>query len=114
MRLKAITTEQEYDQALARLEEIFDARKGTEEGEELELLGYLIEKYEDEHFPIGFPLPEETQTRPHLNPKINAKISDKVGNYANDPYFVKKADESKAFLEKHGFPEEYLKRRGKV
>jgi len=27
-----------------------------------------------------------------------------VKDYGNDPYFVKKAKESKIFLEKHGFP----------
>lgn len=35
-------------------------------------------------------------------------VSDKVKDYGNDPYFVKKADESKAFLEKHGFPEQLM------
>ena len=39
------------------------------------------------------------------------KISNKVKNYGNDPYFVKKANESKAFLEKHGFPKELLDKR---
>ena len=39
------------------------------------------------------------------------KISDKVNNYGNDPYFVKKANESKIFLEKHGFPKELLNKR---
>ena len=43
--------------------------------------------------------------------KINAKISDKVRDYGNDPFFVKKANESKKFLEKHGFPKELLKMR---
>lgn len=32
----------------------------------------------------------------------------KVKDYGNDPFFVKKAEESKAFLEKHGFPRELL------
>ena len=36
--------------------------------------------------------------------KPHAIISDKVKDYGNDPYFVKKAKESKIFLEKHGFP----------
>lgn len=41
----------------------------------------------------------------------NVKVSDKVKNYGNDPYFVKKANESKAFLEEHGFPKELLGKR---
>lgn len=42
---------------------------------------------------------------------ITAKISSKVKDYGNDPFFIKKANESKAFLEKNGFPEELLKKR---
>lgn len=52
MNVKLIKTEADYENALARLEQIFDAEKGTVEGDELEILGYLIEKYEDESFPI--------------------------------------------------------------
>ena len=57
--IKPIKTEQEYNQGMARLEKIFDAKKGSREGDELEVLGILIEKYEEEHFPIGFPDPVE-------------------------------------------------------
>ena len=59
MIIKPINTEQDYEQALERLEVIFDAKKGTAEGNELEVLGILIEKYEDEKFPIGLPDPVE-------------------------------------------------------
>lgn len=59
MELKPIRTEQDYNQALERLEEIFDAKLGTKEGDELEILGILIEKYENEHFPIELPDPVE-------------------------------------------------------
>jgi HTH-type transcriptional regulator/antitoxin HigA len=47
-----IKTEEQYQEALNRLEEIFDAKSGTEEGDELELLSVLIEKYENEKYPI--------------------------------------------------------------
>ena len=59
MEIKAIKTEQDYSDALMRLEEIFDAKKETKEGDELEVLGILIEKYEDENFPIDLPDPIE-------------------------------------------------------
>ena len=59
MKLKPIKTEQDYFQALERLELIFDAKPGTKEGDELEILGILLEKYEDEHFPIELPDPIE-------------------------------------------------------
>ena len=38
-------------------------------------------------------------------------VSKKVRDYGNDPLFIKKANESQAFLEKNGFPEELLKKR---
>ena len=44
---------------MLRLENIFDAKKGTPKGDELEILGLLIEKFEDEKFPIEFPDPIE-------------------------------------------------------
>ncbi len=59
MVLKPIKNEKQYNQAMRRLEEIFDAAKGTPEGDELEILGILIEKYEDIHYPIDFPDPIE-------------------------------------------------------
>ena len=59
MEIKPIKTEQDYNQALERLEVIFDAKKGTKEGDELEVLGILIEKYEDNYFPIDLPDPIE-------------------------------------------------------
>jgi HTH-type transcriptional regulator/antitoxin HigA len=44
---------------MLRLENIFDAKKGTPKGDELEILSLLIEKYEDEKFPIDLPDPVE-------------------------------------------------------
>ena len=59
MEIKAIKTEQDYNDALKRLEEIFHAEIDTPEGDEAEVLSILIEKYEDEHYPIGMPDPIE-------------------------------------------------------
>ena len=59
MKLKPIKTDNDYNQALERLEVIFDAKKGTQEGDELELLGILIDQYENEKFPIDLPDPIE-------------------------------------------------------
>lgn len=57
--MKPIKSSKDYKRALARLEEIFDAKPGTPEGDELEVLGILVSSYEDRHFPIGFPDPIE-------------------------------------------------------
>ena len=48
MNIKLIKTEKEYQAALLRLEKIFDAKLGSKEGRELEILAHLIEKYENE------------------------------------------------------------------
>lgn len=59
MNIKVIKTEEDYRLALKRLELIFDAPVDSTEGDEAELLGILIEKYEDEYFPIEAPDPIE-------------------------------------------------------
>ncbi len=59
MSIKPIKTEDDYQMALQRLEEVFDAKIGSAEGDELELLGILISNYENEHFPIDLPDPIE-------------------------------------------------------
>ncbi|TPV31143.1 helix-turn-helix domain-containing protein [Paucihalobacter ruber] len=59
MKILPIRNEKDYQEALNRLEDIFDANKGTEEGDELEILSILIDQYEKENFPIGMPDPIE-------------------------------------------------------
>jgi HTH-type transcriptional regulator/antitoxin HigA len=59
MNVNLIKTKKDYNQALERLELIFDAKKGTKEGDELKLLGILIEQYENENFFIDLPDPIE-------------------------------------------------------
>ena len=59
MNIKPIRTKKDYEQALERLELIFDAKKGTDKGDDLEILRMLIENYENEKFPIDFPDPVE-------------------------------------------------------
>ena len=59
MEIKVIKTEEDYNSALIRLEEIFDAPVNSPEGDEAELLTVLIEKYEEEHYSIEAPDPIE-------------------------------------------------------
>jgi len=57
MTPKIIKTDDEHAAALARIDEIFAATPGTPEGDELELLCLLVEKYEEAAFPIDLPDP---------------------------------------------------------
>ena len=59
MTIKPIKTKKDYQAALTRLENIFDSSSGTAEGDELEVLSILIDKYEMEHYPVGYPDPIE-------------------------------------------------------
>ncbi len=59
MNITPIRNEKDYQKALERLEEIFDSKKGTEQGDELEILSILIDRFENENFPIGMPDPIE-------------------------------------------------------
>ncbi|TDW49753.1 HTH-type transcriptional regulator/antitoxin HigA [Flavobacterium sp. 270] len=59
MEIKPIKTEEDYDFALERVNVLFDAKPNTEEGDELDILVTLIEKYEKIHYPIPEPDPIE-------------------------------------------------------
>lgn len=45
MQIKPIHTENNHQKALERIEEIFDAKPGSKEGDELEILGILVDEY---------------------------------------------------------------------
>lgn len=57
--MKPIHTEDEYESSLLRAEELFDSKRGTTEGDELEVLLILIDKYEKDNYPIELPDPIE-------------------------------------------------------
>jgi HTH-type transcriptional regulator / antitoxin HigA len=59
MTTRPIRTEEDYEAACRRIDEIFQADPDSPEGEELEILATLVDAYEEEHFPIGEPHPIE-------------------------------------------------------
>jgi HTH-type transcriptional regulator/antitoxin HigA len=59
MKIEPIRTEEDYEAALARIEEIFDAEPATPEGDELEILSALVQAYEKGRCPVGMPDPIE-------------------------------------------------------
>lgn len=59
MTIQPIKTPSDYKLALKRLEEIFDAAMGTEESDDADILGLLIDEYEKKHYPIAPPDPIE-------------------------------------------------------
>jgi HTH-type transcriptional regulator / antitoxin HigA len=64
MKTKILKTEKEYNEACDRVYELIhssenDIDPNTPEGEEIELLSLLIEKYEQEHYQMNTPSPIE-------------------------------------------------------
>lgn len=59
IEVKVIKNESEYEAALKELEFLMDAEPQSPEEKALELLSVLVEKYEEEHFPIPLPDPIE-------------------------------------------------------
>jgi HTH-type transcriptional regulator / antitoxin HigA len=57
--MKPIKTEQDYQAALQRIEQLWNAEPDTAEGDELEVLVTLVEAYEDKVFRIEAPDPIE-------------------------------------------------------
>lgn len=59
MNIKLIKTEADYRNALERLDEIFDAKIGTQESDEADILALLIDAYEKKNYAIEAPDPIE-------------------------------------------------------
>lgn len=59
IEIKPIKTETAYDEALKEIEKLFEAKVGTPEGDRLEMLGILVEDYENQHYRIPEPDPIE-------------------------------------------------------
>lgn len=57
MEIKPIKTETDYINSLKRIEELWGAKKDSQEGDELDLLCTLVESYEMHHYPIAPPDP---------------------------------------------------------
>lgn len=56
---RLIKTEADHEKALFRIDQLMDAKPGTAEMDELELLTALVEMYEEQHYPISPPDPIE-------------------------------------------------------
>lgn len=57
MNIRPIKTEQDYAEAINRIEELWGADKDSPDGDELDILVTLVESYEMKHYPIAPPDP---------------------------------------------------------
>ena len=82
MKLKPIRSDLDLERALERIDELWGAKPGTAKGDELDVLTLLVEKYEDERFPIPasdpieaikFLMEQNELSRMDLEPYIGAR-----------------------------------------
>ncbi len=59
MEIKPIKNDRDYEQALRRVESLWESPEGSAESDELDVLATLIEAYEREHYPVDLPDPVE-------------------------------------------------------
>ncbi|MCR1025169.1 type II toxin-antitoxin system HigA family antitoxin [Cellulophaga baltica] len=80
MKIEIIKSKAQYKKYLQRMHQIFDAKEGTPESDELDLLALVLEKYEEEKFHIPEPDPIEAikfiMEQNELNDNDLAKILD--------------------------------------
>jgi HTH-type transcriptional regulator / antitoxin HigA len=81
MNWTILKTEKDYEMALARLNEIFDASSGSTEGEEAALLTILIEQYEELHYKM--PDPDPVEAIKFMMEQTNLKPKDMIGILGN-------------------------------
>ena len=103
--MKLIETEEEYDQIIKRIDLLFDAPNGSPEARELDLLVLIINKYEEENFPIEEPDPIEY---------IKIRMEE-LGLRASDliPYIGNKGNVSKVLNRKRSLSIEMIRRLNK-
>ena len=59
MDIAPIKTRRDYRNALKRIEGLMNAKRGSAEGDRLDVLVTLVEAWERQHYPLGFPDPIE-------------------------------------------------------
>jgi len=57
MDVKPIKTKRDYEAALKTIERLMDSKRGSAEGDRLDVLVTLVEAYEARHFPLDLPDP---------------------------------------------------------
>lgn len=59
MDVTPIKTKRDYRRALKEIEAVMDAKRGTPEGDRLDVLVTLVEAWEAKHYPLDLPDPIE-------------------------------------------------------
>jgi HTH-type transcriptional regulator/antitoxin HigA len=76
MDIRPLHTEDDYRAALAEVSALvdLDPEPGTPDGDRLEILSTLVERYETAHFPFGATLREAFQRMEKISPEIGDRF----------------------------------------
>jgi len=102
MDIKLIHTEADYQAALQRIRKLWEAEPDTPESDELEILTMLVNKYEEEHYPIEDPDPVE-YIKVRME-ELGLKQEDLV------PYMANKGNVSKVLSRKRSLSLEMIRK----
>ncbi|MFW2438103.1 MAG: helix-turn-helix domain-containing protein [Arenicellales bacterium] len=94
MKLKPVKNKTELKNALIRIDKLWGAKPNTEKGDELDILMLLVERYEEEHYPIPpsdpieaikFLMEQKALTRKDLEPYLGtrARVSEVLNKKRN-------------------------------
>lgn len=94
MNLKPVKNKIQLNRALKRINELWGAKLDTKKGDELDVLMLLVEKYEEEHYPIPpsdpveaikFLMEQKALTRKDLEPYLGtrARVSEVLNKKRN-------------------------------
>ena len=92
--MKLIKNKTELKKTLNRIDVLWGAKRDTEKGDELDVLMLLVEKYEEEHYPIPpsdpieaikFLMQQKALTRKDLEPYLGtrARVSEVLNKKRN-------------------------------
>jgi len=94
MNLKPVKNKVQLNRALKRIDELWGTKQNTKKGDELDILMLLVEKYEEEHYPIPpsdpveaikFLMQQKALTRKDLEPYLGtrARVSEVLNKKRN-------------------------------
>jgi len=94
MKLKPIKNKTGLKKTLKRIDELWGAKRNSEKGDELDVLMLLVEKYEEENYPIPpsdpieaikFLMEQKALTRKDLEPYLGtrARVSEVLNRKRN-------------------------------
>lgn len=76
MDIKPIKTRRDYESALRAIEVLMTSKRGTPEGDQLDVITTLVEAYEAKHFPLD--LPDPVQAIKYVMEQRNLTVGDLV------------------------------------